>query len=172
MTTAYRRPRSVPRSSLKKPPEPFEFFVDRSLGRNVFPSILRQHGLPAHVHDEIFSQDTPDEVWIARVAASGFVAITRDKRIGTTPTELHAVFASGLRLIVIVGGSVPAEELAHNFVNAYSSSTIQRFVAKHPAPFIAKLSRPASDSVLRRGGHGELRIYRSSKDLSSQFGGG
>ncbi|MDT3680849.1 MAG: hypothetical protein ROY82_00035 [Truepera sp.] len=155
---------------MKKPPEPLEFFVDRSLGRIVFPGILRKHGLPARVHDEIFSPDTPDEEWITQVAAWGLVAITRDKRIGSTPTELHAVFAAGLRLIVIVGGSVPADELAHNFVKAHSS--IQRFVAKHPAPFIAKLSRPASASVLKRGGHGELRIYKSREDLSTQFGGG
>lgn len=136
----------------------------------MFPGVLRQHGLPVHVHDGIFSQNTPDVAWITEVAASGLVAVTRDKRIGSTPTELHAVFASGLRLIVIVGGSVPADELAQNFVNAHSS--IQRFVAKHPAPFIAKLARPANDSVLKRGAHGELRMYKSRADLIAQFGGG
>ena len=159
----------MPRLSSKKPPEPIEFFLDRSLGRHVFPRVLRAHGLSVHVHDEVFSQDTPDEVWITQVAASGLVAVTRDKRIGRTPTELRAVFASGLQLITLVGGDVPADKLARNFVNSHP--TIAKFIAKHQAPCIARLSRPGREVVLDASGHGELRMYKSREELLAQFGG-
>jgi len=139
------------------------------MGRRVFADVLHAHGLGILVHDEVFAQDTPDEVWIRDVAGRGLVAVTRDTRIGRSPTELHAVYASGLRMIAIVGGGVPAATLARNFVNAYPA--ILRFVERHPGPFIARLSRPGEESVLAAGGHGPLRMYKSRDDLLAQFGG-
>lgn len=82
--------------------------------------------------------------------------------------QVHAVFASGLRLIIVVGGDVPTDSLARNFVNAYPA--IVKFAAKHNAPFIARLSRPGRGVVLDAGGHGQLRMYKSHNELGAHFG--
>jgi len=158
----------VPPSFSKKQPEQVQFFLDRSLGSRVMPEVFREHGLSILVHDEMFAQDTPDEEWIGQVAENGLVAVTLDQRIARNPIQLHAVHVSGLRLITLLGGNVPAEKLALNFVNA--SQAIERFATQHQAPFIAKLSRPANDAALLAGGYGALTMYRSRDDLLQRFG--
>ncbi len=82
------------------------FFLDPSLGRQVFPRVVRVHGLSVHVHDD---------------------------------------------------------------VNAYP--TIAKFIAKHQAPCIARLSRPGREVVLDAGSHGETRMYKSRDERRAHFGG-
>jgi hypothetical protein len=40
--------------------EPYAYFVDRSLGRNVVVEALRAAGETAHAHDDHFDKNTPD----------------------------------------------------------------------------------------------------------------
>ena len=129
--------------------------------------MLRDNGIDVAVHDDMFSPDTPDEVWIVEVADSGLVAVTRDLRIARNAIQLHAVHASGLRLVSLTGGSISTEMLALNFLNAVPS--IERFLAKHQGPLIARLARPASVEDIRTGGHGQLRMNRSRVDLRERF---
>jgi hypothetical protein len=44
---------------------------------------------------------TKDEVWIPQVAAFGWIAISRDRKIAHKPAELQAVRDSGLQLVVL-----------------------------------------------------------------------
>ncbi len=141
--------------------------MDRNLGSRVFPGILRDHGVEIQVHDEVYSQGTQDEEWIIEVANSGLVAVTRDKRIARTPAQLHAVYASGLRLIALAGGDIATDKLAINFVNAQPA--VVRFVAAHQGPFIARLARPISEADLQSGGHGALKMFRSRDDLRELY---
>jgi hypothetical protein len=90
---------------------------------------------------------TPDEEWISKVAGQRWVAVTHDKAISRRPNERQAVIRAGLRLIVVVGHA-PHDELADNFVRTLPS--IQRFLGKHSAPFIARLYRPSASDQLRK----------------------
>lgn len=85
-------------------------------------------------------QDTPDAVWLPEVARRGWVALSRNKRIRYTPLEIDAVMISGARLFILIGPSGPAEQAE---MVQLGLPRIREFLATQPAPFIAKLRRPA-----------------------------
>ncbi len=115
----------------------FIFFTDRDLGRQ-FPDILRSAGLVVERHDDHFGPTTPDEEWITRVAAEGWIAISHNERIRYTPNERDAVLRGGLGLLLVVG-KAPFPELAANFVRSYHRITA--FLDRYRPPFIAKVYR-------------------------------
>lgn len=49
----------------------------------------------------VASPDTADEVWIPRVAAAGYLIITRDSRIGRRVAERRAVVGHGARMVAL-----------------------------------------------------------------------
>ncbi|EYF08039.1 hypothetical protein [Chondromyces apiculatus] len=55
-----------------KLPEPFTYFVDRSLGREVVVQALRAAGEQVHAHDDLFPQNTPDTTWLTDVGQRGW----------------------------------------------------------------------------------------------------
>src|ERR1700730_1405935 len=73
------------------------------------------------------------------------VAVTHDSRIRYKPNELEAVIRNRGRLLLVVG-KVPFAALARNFVATVPR--IDRFLARHGPPLIAKVYRP-SPSILR-----------------------
>jgi hypothetical protein len=114
------------------------YFTDRDLGKQ-FGEILKAGGLLVERHADHFAPDAPDEVWLAEVGTRGWVALTHDKRIRYRPNERDAVMRHGVALLVIVGG-VSFPDLAQAFVD--TMPRIERFLASHDAPFIAKVYRP------------------------------
>lgn len=112
----------------------------------------------------MFAQDTPDVEWIMQVAKLGMISLTRDKRIGKRPIELHAVYASGLRLFVLDGGSLPSSDLSRSFIHAVPS--VIRFAAKHQAPFIAKVAHRTLEAKRAKP---YVRLFRSHLDLQDRF---
>jgi hypothetical protein len=98
------------------PPERV-FFTDRDLGRRIFPDRLREGGLRVEVHFDHFAPAAADTEWLPVVAARGWVVLSNDQKIMRRPLEREAVRISGATLIVLVGGQVPAPELATNFLN-------------------------------------------------------
>jgi hypothetical protein len=133
-----------------------EYFTDRDIGGKIFPHILREAGIIVHVHQEHFAQDAPDTVWLPEVAERGWVILSSDKSIKLRPLEKAAVMESGAALFFVVGGNVVAAELARNFVN--TRKQVERFIARHSRPFIAKILRPnpATDIVLGKPGKVEM----------------
>lgn len=57
-------------------PERLTFFVDRSLGRKRLVEAIRQSGLDAVAHDDLFAADAPDEVWLQRAGLEGWIVLT------------------------------------------------------------------------------------------------
>lgn len=131
------------------------FFTDRDLGKSV-PAALRAAGISVEAHAQHFAHDTPDEEWIAAIAAQGWVAVTHDGRIRYKPNEKQAVLDAGLALIVLVGKARHAE-LSENFVR--SISRIEAFLEREAPPLIAKLYRP-TPSELERNPEAPGRIER------------
>jgi len=58
-------------------PEPWTFFVDRSLGGRVVADALRVAGEAVEVHDDHFARDAPDQLWLAEVGAKYRLAVAR-----------------------------------------------------------------------------------------------
>lgn len=136
------------------------FFTDRDLGRQ-FPAILKSNGLAVERHENHFSPDTPDEVWLEEVGRRRWVALTHDRRIRYKPNERDAVVRHRVALLVIVG-TAPYPQLARSFVAALPS--INRFLDCHEPPFIAKVYRQShvvSSQREEKPGHVELWYPRS-----------
>jgi hypothetical protein len=111
------------------------YFTDRDLG-NTFPDILRAAGLRIERHRDHFRPDCPDAEWLEAVGQNRWIAITHDKRIRYKPNELAAVAKHEVGLLVVIG-KAPFPDLARSF--AANAAAIERFVAAHRPPYIAKV---------------------------------
>jgi hypothetical protein len=123
--------------SSSSPPE-VRFFIDRSLGAEIFATALREGGCVVLVHDDHFPADTPDPVWLAEAGRNGWVVVTKDKRIRFRPIEKAAFRAAGVRVFVFAQGSRRVPDLAKVFVDALPR--IHRFIQNTNGPFIASVS--------------------------------
>jgi hypothetical protein len=127
-------------ASLPSPPERLIFFIDRSLGRKVIPAALRAAGEEVRIHDEHFPQDAKDEVWLAQVGKSGWVALTKDKHIRYRASEIQALRAANVRAFVLTSrGDLTGAEVSQIFVKALPA--IKRLCERMAPPFIALVDR-------------------------------
>ena len=141
--------RSKKRSESNSPsklPKPLIFFIDRSLGRKIIAAALRQAGADVRIHDDHFPPDERDEKWLREVGRRGWVVLTKDSRIRYRGPEVTALQRARVRAFVLTRGDLQGAELAEIFVRALP--TIERFVAKNPPPFIARIGRDGTVSML------------------------
>jgi predicted nuclease of predicted toxin-antitoxin system len=132
-------------NSPSKRPKPV-FFLDRSLGKNRVATALRQAGVTLHIHDDHFSPDAKDEVWLAEAGQRGWVVLTKDHRIRYRHVERLALMKAGVAAFILTSGDLQGEEMAQIFVNALPRIT--RFLKNHTKPFIAKVAKDGSVSLL------------------------
>lgn len=119
------------------------YFTDRDLGKQ-FGEILKAGGLTVERHGDHFAPDTPDEEWLAEVGKRGWIVLTHDRRIRYKPNERDAVMRHGVGLLLIIG-KAPFPDLARAFVATLPR--IERFLAGHNPPFIAKVYRPSPAEI-------------------------
>ncbi|MBI5855983.1 MAG: hypothetical protein HZB35_12330 [Nitrospirae bacterium] len=133
-------------NSWSKPPEPPLFFLDRSLGKKRIATALREAGVIVHVHDDYFQSDAKDEVWLAEVGRRGWIVLTKDHRIRYRQVERQALLNAQVAAFILTAGDLQGEEMARIFVKALPA--ISRFLRKHQKPFIAKIARNGSVTML------------------------
>ena len=133
-------------NSKSKPPEPFVFFLDRSIGKVIVATALREIGAKVVVHDDQFRHNTKDENWLKGIEKKGWIVLTKDKRIRYRPREREALMQAEVRAFVLTAGNIDGTEMAEIFVKALPK--IRRFAVKYSPPFIATVSRSGSVSML------------------------
>lgn len=133
-------------NSSSKPPEPPIFFLDRSLGKKRVATALREAGAVLHIHDDHFPPDAKDEDWLAEVGRHGWIVLTKDYRIRYRHVERLALMKAGVAAFILTSGDLQGEEMAQIFVKALPKMT--RFLQKHAKPFIAKIAKDGSVSLL------------------------
>jgi len=136
-------------NSKSKPPSPPPFFADRSVGKNVVPSALRQAGATCHVHDDHFAPNAPDEEWLKAAGAAGWVVITKDTRIRYREPERVALIAANVRAFVFTTADLNGAEMADRVVKALPAIT--RLCDRMPPPFIARIGKAGRVYLLFRG---------------------
>jgi len=140
----------------RTPPEPPEFFVDRSLGKHLIPNGLRQAGFTVHtlasVYGEQRAQAVSDEEWIKRSAVRGWVVLTKDDRIRRRPAELRAVRAHAVRMFCLTNANLQGPEQLDRLL-ANINRIVQR--SQHQGPWAPQLQNSGSGSA--RGWHEEQR---------------
>jgi predicted nuclease of predicted toxin-antitoxin system len=100
-----------------KPPEPFTWFVDRSLGRRIIDS-LRAAGFQVEAHADHFVDDAPDVVWLGEAGRRGWVVLTKDKAVRRNELEFQAIMTSEVACFSLGHGNLKSEQMAEAFVTA------------------------------------------------------
>jgi hypothetical protein len=77
------------------------FFFDNNLSPLLVAG-LRGFGEDVQHLRDAFPENTKDSVWIPQVAESGWILVTRDKRIRTRPLEAEALVRAGLSAFFFV----------------------------------------------------------------------
>lgn len=121
-----------------KPLETPTFFLDRTLGKNIFASLLRAADLSVEIHDDHFPPDARDEEWLRKAGEKNWVVVTNDRHIRYRPIELAALKASKVRTFVFTRGNLRADEMARIFLRALPQ--VQGILRKNRGPFIASVS--------------------------------
>lgn len=135
-------------NSPSKLPEPPIFFLDRSLGKKRVATALRQAGAILYIHDDHFPPDAKDEDWLTKVGQRGWIVLTQDHRIRYRQVERLALMRAGVAAFILTSGDLQGEEMAQIVVKALPR--IKRFLQKHRKPFIAKITKDGSVSLLFR----------------------
>jgi hypothetical protein len=133
-------------SSTSEPPEPLVLFVDRSLGNKVVANALRLAGVHVEIHDDHFPATAPDEDWLGDVGQRGWVALTKDRGIRYRAPALAAIRLSAVRMFVLTAGDLQGSEMAAIFVQALPH--IRRLTRRQTAPFIARITKTGTASIL------------------------
>lgn len=120
----------------------FVYWVDRSLGRTIVPSALREAGVDIRLYDDLYDDPrVPDVEWIPEVAARGWVILTKDKYIRRSPVELLALQRAGARYVCLSAGRMRGEEQGFCLVQQWK--TIDSVVRSKPVPLIITVTRTA-----------------------------
>lgn len=130
-------------------PEPYVYFVDRSLGGRAVVQALRDGALlpgeQLHAHDEHFVQDARDVEWLTEVGARGWVVLTKDTRIKTNHVELEALLQARVALFSLGRGDLSGVRMCEIFCRAMSP--IRTALRRHAVPLVATVSGEAVVSV-------------------------
>ena len=117
---------------------PHEFFVDRSLGRHVVPSVLREAGAVVHVMAEVYGervgQGLADEEWLRDAGEHGWVVLMKDARIRYRPAELQALADHGVRAFCLTNANLRGAQMAARLVA--NLARIIRIAEQHTGPYI------------------------------------
>lgn len=137
--------------SRREPPQPPEFFIDRSLGRKHLAEALRDLGLTVHtmasVYGEKRAQELDDEEWLADAGRRNWVVLMKDDRIRTRPAERDALMAAGVRAFCLTNAQLRAADQTARFVTNINR-IIQR--ARKPGPYIYGVYEDRLELLWRR----------------------
>jgi len=62
---------------------------------------LHNAGCAVKLHDDCFTPDTPDIVWVPEVARRGWVMLSKDLSIASNALERETLFESGARAFLL-----------------------------------------------------------------------
>lgn len=132
------------------------FFIDRCLGSKVIVEKLRGAGITVEIHDDHFEKNAPDVDWLPEVGSRGWVVLTKDKMIGKNLLEKTAVTRANIKMFTFASQNISGGDMVTILLKAIVS--MQEFVRKHPAPFIAKIYR-----------NGQLDMWKDNEMLAEEL---
>ena len=144
----------------RKRPEKITFFVDRSLGSQIVPNALRQAGATVEIHDDHFSADEEDIVWLQEVGGRRWVVITCDSNIRRNYLEKLAVYKARVRVFgvfVLPRANYRGEDSAG--ILSAAIEKMERVARKEPPPFFAKVYK-----------NGKVKMWIDKQTLADELG--
>jgi predicted nuclease of predicted toxin-antitoxin system len=135
-------------NSTSKPLEPYEIFVDRSLGRKIAEPLIAA-GAVVRLHDDYFAQDVEDQDWLREVGKHGWLILTKDKRIRRRPIEREALLRANLKVICFMSGNVSFPEMSEIIAGALPA--MLKTADRHRPPFIAGIYKDGAVRIILEG---------------------
>ena len=132
-----------------KPPEPFTWFVDRSLGRKIVID-LRAAGFQIEEHAAHFKDDAPDEEWLGEAGRRGWAVLTKDKAVRRNELELAAIIAGHVACFSLGQGNLKAAQMALAFITA--RPRMEKALRRFEPPMTASVTSSGHVSVLMESG--------------------
>jgi hypothetical protein len=123
------------------------FFVDVCLGKTVAEA-LKAAGASVELHRDSFAQDVEDTTWIPRVAAKGWVILTKDKNIRRRHGEREATLLAQARMFTLSSGSMRGGVMAELFVR--NLDAMEAMALGIEAPFLAVVTQDGIEIVYPR----------------------
>jgi len=124
------------RFGTKNNSQPDTYFFDNSLSFHLAEG-LRAFGEQVEWLRGYFPENTPDTIWIPEVAAKGWVALARDKKIRTRAAEMDALVRSGLTIFFFSQKTDPPDIWAWSELVVLRWREMKEFAASHKRPFVA-----------------------------------
>jgi hypothetical protein len=115
--------------------------MGRAVGRR-----LEEEGIRVELHDDHFSQGTPDAEWLPVIGQRGWIVITKDTRIRYRPNEKHALLAAGVRAFAFASGNLSGPEMSEAIVKALPK--MRKLLASHPRAFVARITATSDVAIL------------------------
>jgi hypothetical protein len=84
-----------------------------------------------------FGEKTPDDEWISKVAAEGWIIFSHDRKFHTLLPEAAAIKQYSAGCFYLPGASSPTWDKVHYFMRSYEG--IKNRIAKTQKPFIFEL---------------------------------
>lgn len=122
------------------PPEIPVLFLDECIGGRIIAADLRKRGIDVRIQDELphIPRAIDDSEWAKAVAAEGWVAVSRDKRIRHRVAEKQAIATAGFALFILTSRrNLSRVEIVDLIANA--APRIPAFPREHQPPFIAAI---------------------------------
>ena len=121
------------------------FFIDRSLGGRAVAAALRERGALVELHDDHFSADCADSLWLPAIGRRGWVVLTRDREIRYHRNEVEAARGAGVAMFILRAKNLRGPEMGVAF--AVALPRMLRILARTSRPFIAHVSRSGEVEV-------------------------
>ncbi len=137
-------------------PKQIVFFIDRCLGKKLILDRLRKTGITVKIHDDCFPQNAKDIEWIPEVGKREWIILTKDANIGKNQLERLCIAQAKIRMFTLASQNLSGEEMANIFEQSIIS--MQRFIEKNPAPFIAKIYRDS-----------KVKPWKNQEDLLAEL---
>lgn len=108
------------------PPQP-PFFIDRSLGRNKLPAILRQAGIDLRTLAEVYGipddESIQDIEWLELTGSQGWPVLMKDARIRYRPAERAALVRHRVQAFCLTRANLTSPQMALEFLACMKAIT-------------------------------------------------
>jgi predicted nuclease of predicted toxin-antitoxin system len=117
------------------------YFCDRNLGRKI-PQALKERGIDVITHDDVFKQNTGDNVWLIEAGRQGWTVITKDDFIRFKADERTALLTHNVGCFVLMRRNDTAQQLIAAIEVAWQR--IEEISVSEQRPFIYAIYKDGS----------------------------
>lgn len=100
--------------------------------------MLRNAGFTIKIHDDIFSPNENDSVWLEKCSQKRWIVITPDTNIIKDQVSMRTIGANRGRVFFLSSNNSTSEVWANALIGAYTD--IMKTIRNYDAPFIARIS--------------------------------